>query len=351
MGGNRAKKRLPDRQQATLPDPPPATLQDTRDEFTRGFVPLLPATLSERLFSVLNPDRGEQRERWHRYLILCRDESNRSTVAFLNGSPVLLPAYEDSNPISSMIDRPDEQLKDIFAQWDMTPQRVKAEVEQIDQERAYRVRWHQAYCGWLITEPAFRRDQQALIAQGILESGQPFEKGNDEAAVGSPVQPVPERHGEVLRNFRTRWCLGDWLGPDLPVPLDVRFGDTFDTMRIPESQWQSFRFIAVARWLPLRRETLTLLEDVVRRVVQTDETLPHLKEWHKLVQQPGNKSMEGYARLQRVCRWWNALDLLFPDVTKRKKTQIKKAFANHLGVSEDSIKRSFALMGKRNPSS
>ncbi len=217
----------------------------------------------------------------------------------------------------------------------------------------------QAYLGWLVTEPAYRSELEALRGQGeAVVSEWPdvaafnrIPTAEDAQRLGIPVSDVAARFYESYRQFCRRWCIEHLVTWDLPVPCNPAWGVSVGALSRDASD-QGVLLIVPFTFIPHGKVDLL---DMFERIQQTAAP-DHLRGW--IDKGSASRMGEGeyrFASLFLFHHYWNLIHDRYGERAARRRTKTKAAIGEFLvrdpTLSHDPgtgmANKLFALMRKR----
>jgi hypothetical protein len=191
-----------------------------------------------------------------------------------------------------------------------------------------------AYTAWLVTDPQFRTERDAVRVTWESRVGAHGFPSHRRSWLGERPKPVDGDEARLLLFYR-RWGLETFATWDLPVPMPPQLsGLTYaDPVTLPGAG-----LLVFVPWYALKDERLTL-KDLAKQVAEV--TRPdHLKVW---MARGGSKAKLGYQRLRHTLvlyRYWNlGLASRYADRIAHQVERLDRAFAEYLGLSTDSVKK------------
>jgi hypothetical protein len=197
---------------------------------------------------------------------------------------------------------------------------------------------HEAFVGWLIINPSFRRDLSALKAKWnpfVSKQGRlPNRYLAGLMALGNyRVQGVDRKKqiacGRAFSHFYQQWYLNALLTWDLPVPALGNFGGPAQIgplLRVSDQP--------VVQYSPTLR-----MPDRIRLELFTRQALPsHLAEWQRIINQRQLDHHIGYTRYRRMFRIYFVRDVLlrsvYGDRLHRNTARINRVLIEYIGSIE-----------------
>ncbi len=194
------------------------------------------------------------------------------------------------------------------------------------------------YLGWLLTNPKFLDEHDALLLQHgseICRQGfpQPLLTSSrlPEGVTSAPVDWV-----EACRRFYVRWRLQSLVLPDLPLPLPFMIPDV--TTPVGKTQQEGVVSASIPDIYPTRGRGL--MDEVIEDGLRGQGTPEHLLEWFQIVRQSstGKNVIPMYDRWFRLQHYWRLLHRRYPESLRRKKRRLIEAFIDFLDIRIDTLK-------------
>jgi hypothetical protein len=244
-------------------------------------------------------------------------------------------------PIDARQQRTAETIRQLQAE-DMTSAgrsdlQVRRHFDAVEAQQAAADLRAAAFTGWLVSNPQFlaerdlyRRDWEARVAAAGRFPAHRLSVFGEQ-----PQQPVG-RDEALLLHFYRRWGLDGFLTWDLPAPMRPQVATVIyhDTGSLAGAGLHLF-----LPWYLLRDQSLSL-RDLARQHQATLQP-EHLQGW--LTPQPAGRKALGYQRLRNVlvlfCGWTLALRGRYAGRLASKTECLDRAFASHLRLSTDSVKK------------
>jgi len=197
----------------------------------------------------------------------------------------------------------------------------------------------QSYLGWLVTEPTYRGELEALREEGetVVAETADVDSLNwiptveDIQHLGRPVSHKANSFYGSYRQFCRRWCLERLVTWDLPLPRSLVWDVTADAVG-EDLHAQGIMLFVPYSFIP---HGIVDLSDMSARV-QRAKTPEHLQGWFD--RRSAGRMGQGedrFASLFRFHHFWNAVLARYGDRTVRRKTRIKTALGTFLVGPED----------------
>ena len=217
----------------------------------------------------------------------------------------------------------------------------------------------QAYLGWLVTEPAYRQERDALRQQGEavvaetadVESFNWIPAAEDIQRLGLPVSDEARSFHESYRQFCRRWCIERLVTWDLPLPTDLVWDVAADAAS-EDLHAQGVLLFVPYSFIP---HGTVNLSDMSSRILHA-RTPEHLRGWvdRESADRLGQKE-DRFGNLYRFHHFWNVILDRYRDRIAGNRTRAKAALGDFL-IGPDSVSSApgtdmanklFALMRKR----
>ena len=205
------------------------------------------------------------------------------------------------------------------------------------------------YAGWLLTNPAFLGEHDALLEghQAVLVEGfpQPALAG---CSIGERREATDAEASCVaaLSAFCNRWRLQSLTAPGLPVPLPLQLPSPFSP---PNGVFggEGVANLVVPDIYPV--DGHGRFRDTVDDAVHGGPPPEHLADWRKIVA-ASNTARNAIGRYVRIFRMQHFVRVLYSRhaaALNRKKTRVLAALATYFDVSQDVIKRDWRMVDQR----
>jgi hypothetical protein len=149
-----------------------------------------------------------------------------------------------------------------------------------------------------------------------------------------------EQFVRAFEDFFIRWRLDSMPTPFTPVPMSVHLpiSDLRTVLGHMRDGGSSFYFPDV---LPI--PSREMLRDMIEQALRDSSAPEHLSEWFKIVRSENlsKNQIAKYGRLFEVQHYMRAIYSRHKSALKQKKSSLRIALAEFLGVSEDTIERDF----------
>jgi hypothetical protein len=210
------------------------------------------------------------------------------------------------------------------------------------------------YCGWLMTNPTFREEHDALFETWqarVSEYGIP----NSPIVKPGPGK-LPNGYKEcdddelkafydAFEDFFRRWRLNRLIAPEVPEPIGPHLA--------PLSEFEALRRIHMGGALfhlpdifpiPSRDELRNVLDDG-----RAGDTPEHLVEWATIIRSgnKGKKELYAFGRLFELQHLWRALHQRHGKALCGAGTVLRSVLARPLGVSPETLRRDLVEIKKR----
>jgi hypothetical protein len=201
-----------------------------------------------------------------------------------------------------------------------------------------------AYAGWLMQNPVFRSEFDALTSThgqainqwGTEIVGLPIPTGHPAEDLKPTGEPGWSDYEVDVLQFCIRWRLQGLAGPRIPVPMRPMMSGQFPVSILQ----QLMRAGGVFNWpdtFPLyaRDQLRDLIADALRSTSSSD----HLQEWQQIIA-TSNKAKNQFSAFERQFRFqhfWKLLRERHPTAFDRRLNKLEQSFAAYFGVSEATI--------------
>jgi hypothetical protein len=256
-------------------------------------------------------------------------------VGFLDGNPIPYQGLTESESLNFDY----HTAKDLGI--------AKGRKAEFESELKYLNEWlkwnetnQRAYRGWLLTNPEFLEEHDALLDRWmpfVAQIGlQKFGVGllsATEIPTGEPSEDILKLRecDQVFYAFLQRWRLQALAAPYLPVVAAVSLTSEsqFPERFLPAT---GSVYLAVPDIAPI--PPAALLRPALQRARHPCAESDHLKEWHSLVliQTKREKQFQVYIRWFVLQHFWRAFMSRHEEKSKRKLGELKKVFAKYLGI-------------------
>ena len=274
-------------------------------------------------------------------------EDHSSYIGFWGGRPIGFLLLRAQSDLAS------ESLVRGMAQWGKSAEEARAILALGGQRLDWTADVRRAYCGWLMTNPAF-----------LAEHWQVFETWANQVALhGVPqmgpvvrdAQAVPDAQlakGKMQQSIRAfeeffiRWRLEGMPAPFVPQPMGMHL-PVMDLRPVLGHMRQggTVFYIPDICPIPSRDKIREILEEALR-----DRSGPdHLLEWFEIVHSDNvaKNQIPHYARIFEVQHYMRVLYTRHAVALERKKSALMLAFSAYLGVSDDTVERDAGLIADR----
>lgn len=228
-------------------------------------------------------------------------------------------------------------------------------IARITEERvAGMVRTTRAYAGWLMTNPQFLGELDALLRTwdqmvkrwgfdrlGIVLPTGMFFVGDDPTA--------DERwagYSAAFEQFFGRWRLRGMAAPYLPVPLEPLMSGQFPISVLQQVMNSGGAFVLPDIYpVPSRDQLRGMLDDALHRSAGRD----HLEEWMGLIAKDNaaKKPLLKFGRLFEVQHYYRLLHQRHASALQRKLQYVKEALARFLGATRRTIDEDLTFLNER----
>lgn len=209
------------------------------------------------------------------------------------------------------------------------------------------------YAGWLMTNPTFLSELDALIADfgtqmhkwGTATVGLPIPSTQPSGPFNPTAEQGWDEYDTAVLEFCVRWRLQGLAGPRIPIPMRPMMGGQFPLAIVA----QLMRAGGVFNWpdtFPVfaRDELREMLTDALRR----PESSEHLAGWHDIIgsSNKAKNQIGSFERRFRLQHFWRLLRERHADVFSRRLNRIERAFAAYFGITESTIHLDRAAIAK-----
>jgi hypothetical protein len=220
------------------------------------------------------------------------------------------------------------------------PQRMVEKAMLAEEKERELLRWRQeAYAGWLVTNPRYRRELEALREEWeetvVVLGGFP---NRGSVVQGRTRAPSRSRAGQcetALQAFYGRWGLEALLTWELPFPLSA----TVDIVLDPARRLGSGEGITVELPWPLVRGSQLDLRAALRRL-RFESAPEHVRDW---VCREGDDGPSGETTYHHLFSFYRTLHLVlfrrYPAECKGRIAKLDRAVAEILGRDVELVRK------------
>ena len=307
-----------------------------------GCVYTVPIELLDRIADQVGVDHFD-RHAWELEVDLsARSEDHRSRVGFLLGAPIIFVFLREKPLDKAAIDC----LRKISKDADAT---IRDATNRLNQA----TRGMRSYLGWLMTNPVFLQEMQALwphLERHCGPGSMPIPIRRVEArpsgAIEGEVRPDIEDDYRQLTDFCARWRLTELAGPMLPLPASIQMPAPPIPQNDSSLPGHASAKILIPDTMPIpgEKELRRMMEEVIRQ-----NPADHLAEWFKIVraQNSARSQLDRYARIFEVQHYWRLLQSRHAQALRRSRGRLIDAFSEHFEVSDAAIDRDLKFIEKR----
>jgi hypothetical protein len=252
---------------------------------------------------------------------MCGDLSWR--IGLLNGQPFCYSGLFDPTPMDSAVRAFISANDDLGPEWANVNIGLLTEAEKA-------ANWQRAmqrgYCGWLVINPLFIREQEQFLSRWQDEASQNL--ASTGLMVGRLAQKPADEFREAGATFLDRWLLTSLKAPFLPEVLGAQLPTLLPQMTTQLSDLGTCFFWPHNMPLPDRDTLRKLIEDALRH-----RSLPeHLKDWGEIIaaDTTPKKQIVHFGRLFRLRHFWSVLFSRHAAALEGHMTAIQEDFANFL---------------------
>ncbi|MFM7116320.1 MAG: hypothetical protein ACKO0N_06770 [Planctomycetota bacterium] len=263
-------------------------------------------------------------------------------VGFLDGAPIPYQGLAESESLNF-----DYQTAKALGIARGNKAKFEAELEQLNEWLKWNETNHRAYRGWLMTNPEFLEEHEALldkwmpfVAQiGFRKFGVGLWSATEESKTELPegTEKLQECDQDFYA-FLQRWRLQALVAPYLPevAAVSLTYGSQFPKRFLPAT---GSVYLAVPDIAPI--PPADLLRPALQRARHPSAESVHLKEWHKLVliETKREKQFQLYIRRFVLQHFWRAFMSRHEEKTKGKLGKLREVFAQYLGIEAASLNR------------
>jgi hypothetical protein len=258
-----------------------------------------------------------------------------SRVGFWNDLPIECNLMH-SNPI---------QAEDLEQLHNLSEEQVNKILRTVNQRLLSFSEIACGYAGWLMTNPGFLGELDALLAEfgdqmhrwGTAMVGLPIPSSQPAGLFNPTSEEGWREYDAAVLEFCVRWRLRGLAGPRIPIPMQPMMSGLFPLSVVE----QLMRAGGVFNWpdtFPLfaRDE----LRDLLAGALQSSGSLEHLAGWRRIIDS-SNKAKNQIGSLERRFQFqhfWRLLRERHPKAFRRRLNRVELAFAAYFGVDESSIR-------------
>lgn len=224
--------------------------------------------------------------------------------------------------------------------------------------------WHQlhvfqGYLGWLLTNPQFIQEHDALLEQHLTSFrrwGVHRDRTNATPSMAAQLfgqqqdypgsDPAWREFESMKEAFCFRWRLAGLAGPDLPLPIGAQVDQDVPITYFVRGIEQTGLFL-LPDILPIpSRDQIRKSIDDARRSTNGSN---HLAGWFKIIRL-GNQAknqIDRFARVFIVQHYWRTLKSRHAEALSRNTGKLELAFAQWLEVSEETIHQDRLMIARR----
>jgi hypothetical protein len=307
----------------------------------------LPQRLLDKVVIRVGGDRfdAELLEMEYALSNVCGDHS--SQIGFWGGQPInFLLLRPKSDPV-------DDSLAQAMTRWGKNQYEAWAISWLVRERLEWTADVHRGYCGWLMTNRAFREEHYQIFriwAGEVAEHGVPNMGPVVRDAPAIPDAQLAEaRMGRFLGDFEhffIRWRLEGMPAPFVPQPMGVHLpvADLRPVLGHMRQGGTTF-YIPDICPVPSRDKLREILEEALRNRNAPD----YLAEWFEIVRSDNfaKNQIARYARVFELQHYIRALYARHAAALKRKKSALILALSEYLYKSEDSVERGLKFIADR----
>lgn len=294
----------------------------------------LPPKLWSEILKVISPNRFSSEVLSLELAPVGKPDWRSDSIGFRDGFPI---AY---HPLHV------EHRVDAVTQPARMRHRLTASAAKLNQHLA-------GYLGWLLTNSEFNKEHRSLFAdcsEVLSATAGPFQMAAISASDGNPMPGWSQRQATrpeaAVAKFSLRWRLQGIAGPYLVDPLCPQFAVGTPSHATALANATGMRLIALPDTLPIptERELRSLVEEAVR-----SQEPSHLDDWFKIVR-AGNAAKNEVLRYARIFRLQHFVCVLMSrhaEAFRGQRGRLNEAFAEHLNVSEPTIRGDLRIIAKR----
>ena len=234
----------------------------------------------------------------------------------------------------------------LLRRWRKNEVQVGHVLEAGDRRLAWATNAGSAYCGWLLSNPQFLEEHDALFENRMFvcrEHGIPKRQLTNLSDLPEEYKPYfqpPDSFGAAAaKDFSTffdRWRLQGMAAPYLPEPLSARL-PVIGLALVTNQMLAGGRVFYLPDILPVlgNNDLRLILEDILR-----SRTAPeHLAGWMRIVRASNSakNQMVALARRFQLDHFWRVLHLRHAAALDRQIQRLEYAFAAFLGVNVSSV--------------
>ena len=203
-------------------------------------------------------------------------------------------------------------------------------------------RFRRGYAGWLLTNPQFLDEHDALLSQnaptvrqwGTHRAGIVLPAGILLTGADPSNDPGWRAFNEACEQFFARWRLQSLAGPYLPVPLQALMAGTFPWTVVQPLMRGGVFFLPDTMPIPSRDQLRGMLDDALHRGEQPD----HLREWLKIIRaSSGAKSTRPVWAPFEIQHYLRLLRQRHAGAIARKMQYVKRALCRFFKKSSTAV--------------
>jgi hypothetical protein len=272
-----------------------------------------------------------------------------SNVGFLDGIPIPYQGFAKSDPLNF-----DYQTAKAVGLAQGTKAQFDLELKHLSEWLQWNETSQQAYRGWLLTNPSFLKEHDAL-----LDKWMPFVAQVGFQKFGVGLLPAPEESNALpaefllklhecsqdFHSFLHRWRLQSLAAPYLPVVAAVSLngGGPFPERFLPAT---GSVYLTIPDIMPI--PPANMLRPALERARYPSTDSPHLAQWHKLVSNHTNheKQFQRYIRQFALQHFWRAFMSRHEEKSHGNLGKLQNVIADFLGIDATSLNRWMVALRK-----
>lgn len=301
---------------------------ESADCLEQGVYYIIPIWLWELVERAVGVNHFSDEARRRETEIATAAEHYQHAAAIRNGGFV---SYSEIFPLDPVI-----LNEEAAASLGMTPVQARLRARQLTGALEETTRPLRAYLGWLLTNPEFLEEHDALCSGSETELERnpfPVPRRSSQRLPGTGT-PADEAVGGCLE-FYSRWRLQSFTLPLLPRPLPVEMPAIFDPVRGAAPVGVAVSLIPDI--FPNRSRDV--IGDCTESMLRGCGAPKHLSDWFAIVERQSTRAnvLPKYARWLSLQHYWRLLHRRYPLALHRKKERLVGVFAEFLDVSPDTV--------------
>jgi hypothetical protein len=280
---------------------------------------------------------------------ISRTDDCSTQVGFINGQPLSYNGLASYTPWKI-----DYEWAKACGHATGSKAKWEAALKSLDEWFLWNEKNRRAYCGWLLSNPSFLDEHDALLRKWmplaarldmkLLGRDLPFERFQHASA--ELTEETWKTCDSDFKSFLERWRLQSLAAPYLPNLIEptLTLGEQVPANFFPRS---GTLYLSVPDISPIPPEPI--LRPMMEKARKEQANAEHLTEWFDLVSIHTNrkKSFESFIRRFEVMHYWRAFSSRHGAKIRLNRERINTAFATYLGIDPSSVNRHLVELKKR----